>query len=138
MVGHLRNDTGWGGVASQEGSAITGILRRMLKFDGVTKSDDLGMGAVSARTENSFGTAVTSAIKAGIDVVLIAHPIDEDTGQFVNSSIISSLASGTLSTHEIQQSLRRISKLKRRIASDFKAIRTNASSKVNFERRTGS
>jgi beta-N-acetylhexosaminidase len=115
MVGHLRNAPAWGGVASQEGYAIKKMLRKQLKFDGVTISDDLGMGAVSARTGASVRTAVTSAIKTGIDIVLIAHPIADDTGQFVNSSIIEAVDSGTLSRNEINKSLRRIAKLKRKL-----------------------
>ena len=115
MVGHLRNAPGWGGVASQEGFAVKRLLRQKLKFDGVTISDDLGMGAVFTQKENSFGNVITSAIKTGIDIVLIAHPISEDTGQYVNASIIDALDSGTLSAHEIRQSLHRIAKLKRKL-----------------------
>jgi hypothetical protein len=36
----------------------------------------------------------------------------DDTGQYVNASIVAGLASGTLSTYEIKKSLRRIKKLK--------------------------
>jgi beta-N-acetylhexosaminidase len=115
MVGHLRNNVRWGGVASQEGFAIKRLLRKKLKFDGVTISDDLGMNAVSIRTNHSVETAITSAIKTGIDIVVIAHPINDDTGRYVNASIIDGLDSGTLSKKEINKSLRRIAKLKRKL-----------------------
>jgi beta-glucosidase-like glycosyl hydrolase len=75
----------------------------------------LGMGAVFTQKENSFDNVITSAIKTGIDIVLIAHPISEDTGQYVNASIIDALDSGILSAHEIRQSLRRIATLKRKL-----------------------
>jgi beta-N-acetylhexosaminidase len=115
MVGHLRNDARWGGVASQEGFAIKRLLRKQLRFDGVTISDDLGMHAVFTGTKDSFETVITSAIKTGIDIVLIAHPISEDTGQSVNATIMDGLNSGDLSSQEIQKSLRRIAKLKRKL-----------------------
>jgi beta-N-acetylhexosaminidase len=115
MVGHLRNDARWGGVASQQGFAIKRLLRKRLKFDGVTISDDLGMRAVFPGTKDSFGSVITSAIKTGIDIVLIAHPISEDTGQSVNATIMDGLNSGSLPSQEIQKSLRRIAKLKRKL-----------------------
>jgi beta-N-acetylhexosaminidase len=117
MIGHLRNIPRWGGVASQEGSAIKGLLRKQLKFNGVTISDDLGMGAVYPSRENSFADVITSAIKTGLDIVLIAHQIGDDTGQYVNASIVDGLASGDLSPAEVKKSLRRIAKLKQRIAT---------------------
>ena len=116
MIGHLRNIPRWGGVASQEGSAIRDLLRKQLKFRGVTISDDLGMDAVRP-TKSSFANVITSAIKTGVDVVLVAHQVSADTGQFVNGSIVDGLASGNLSAHEIEKSLRRIGKLKRRLVS---------------------
>jgi len=127
MVGHLRNDARWGGVASQEGFAIKRLLRKELNFTGVTISDDLDMGGARS-TKSSLADIITSAINTGIDIVLIAHPISEDTGQYVNAAIVNGLASGTLSAYEIQKTLRRIAKLKRSITPGFKAIRTNASS----------
>jgi beta-glucosidase-like glycosyl hydrolase len=74
-----------------------------------------GMGAVSARTDGSVVRAITSAIKTGIDIVLIAHPITDETGQFVNSSITDALDSGILTQNEINKSLRRIANLKRKL-----------------------
>jgi beta-N-acetylhexosaminidase len=117
MVGHLRNIPRWGGVASQEGSAIKDLLRKQLKFNGVTISDDLGMDAVYPSGRNSFANVITSAIKAGVDIVLIAHQVSDDTGQYVNASIVDGLASGDLSLADVKTSLRRIAKLKRRIAT---------------------
>ena len=66
-------------------------------------------------SEDSLAAVITAAIKTGIDIVLIAHQISDDTGQYVNSSIVDSLASGALSADEIRKSLHRIATLKRRI-----------------------
>ena len=73
------------------------------------------MRAVSTRTNDSIGPAITSAIKTGVDIVLIAHPVSEDAGEFVNSSIKHALHSGVLTRNKINKSLRRIAKLKRKL-----------------------
>ena len=117
MVGHLRNIPRWGGTASQEGSAIKILLRKQLKFTGVTISDDLGMGAVSTSDTRPFANVITSAIKTGVDIVLVAHRINSDTGRYVNAAILDGLGSGTLSTREIKRSLRRIKKLKQTMSA---------------------
>ena len=114
MIGHLLNLKRWGGISSQEGTAIHDLLRQNLNYDGVTISDDLGMGGVGQDAE-SFADVITSAVKTGIDIVLIAHPIDEDTGTYANSSILADLKSGALSNNAIQSSFRRIAKLKRNV-----------------------
>ncbi len=114
MIGHLRNVPRWGGVASQEGFAIKNLLRKQLKFNGVTISDDLYMEGARS-TKSSLADVITSAIKTGIDIVLIAHPISEDTGQYAHIAILDGLASGNLSLTEIRKSLHRILRLKRKI-----------------------
>jgi beta-N-acetylhexosaminidase len=114
MVGHLLNVPRWGGIASQEGSAINNLLRKNLKFSGVTISDDLGMDAVRPST-GALSNVITSAIKTGIDIVLIAHPVNEDTGSYVNTAIVDALVSRDLSWGEVKQSLHRIAQLKRKL-----------------------
>jgi beta-N-acetylhexosaminidase len=74
MIGHLRNVPRWGGVASQEGFAIKGLLRRQLKFTGVAISDDLYMEGARS-TKGSMSDVIASAISTGVDIVLIAQPI---------------------------------------------------------------
>jgi beta-glucosidase-like glycosyl hydrolase len=115
MIGHLLNLKRWGGISSQEGTAIHDLLRKTLNYDGVTISDDLGMEGVG-QDADSFADVITSAVKTGIDIVLIAHPIDEDTGTYANSSVLAGLHSGGLSNDAIQFSFRRIAKLKRNLA----------------------
>jgi hypothetical protein len=44
MIGHLLNSKRWGGISSQEGTAIHDLLRKTLHYDGVTISDDLTWG----------------------------------------------------------------------------------------------
>ena len=115
MIGHLRNGPRWGGVASQEGFAIKGLLRTQLKFNGVTISDDLYMQGARS-TKDSLADVITSAIKTGVDIVLIAQPINEDTGQYANAAILGGLSAGNLSSTEIRKSLRRILKLKQKVS----------------------
>ena len=114
MIGHLLNLKRWGGISSQEGTAIHDLLRKTLKFNGVTISDDLGMEGVGQNAE-SFAEVITSAVQTGIDIVLVAHQIDEDTGSYANSPILAGLNSGALSNDAIQFSFGRITKLKRNI-----------------------
>jgi beta-N-acetylhexosaminidase len=113
MIGHLLNLKRWGGISSQEGTAIHDLLRKTLKYNGVTISDDLGMEGVGQNAE-SFAEVITSAVQTGIDIVLVAHPIDEDTGSYSNSSILAGLNSGVLSNDAIQSSFRHITNLKRK------------------------
>ena len=115
MIGHLLNLIRWGGISSQEGTAIHDLLRKSLKYDGVTISDDLGMEGVGQDAE-PFAAVITSAVKTGIDILLIAHPLDQDTGSYANSSILAGLNSGALSNDAIQSSFRRITNLKRKLA----------------------
>ncbi len=105
-----------GGISSQEGTAIHDLLRKNLNYNGVTISDDLGMDGVGQDDAESFADVITSAVQTGIDIVLVAHQIDEDTGLYANSSIIAGLNSGALSKNAVELSFRRIAKLKRNLA----------------------
>ena len=54
---------------------VTGLLRHQLGFDGVIFSDDLAMRAISDRYGVEEATAL--AIRAGVDVLLFCHEIDQ-------------------------------------------------------------
>jgi beta-N-acetylhexosaminidase len=116
LVGHLANVTKWGGVATQVGSsAITQMLRRQLKFDGVVLSDDLAMDAVSSPSTR-LSAIVVSAIQTGIDIVIVsrvdAQDQSIDTGAYVNSAIFEAVKSGKLERSSITSSSRRAGRLK--------------------------
>jgi beta-N-acetylhexosaminidase len=126
MVGHLANSSQWGGVATQYGSrAIDQMLRRQLKFDGVVLSDDLSMRAVRSNDE-TFVEAITSAVRAGVDLVIVTRLKDDDEtsdiGQFVNSAILVGLKSKELDERSVMESSERIRMLKKRIADHFKPL----------------
>jgi len=113
MVGHLINETHWGGAATQEGStAIARILRDELKFDGVVISDDLTMDAVWP-SKTDLASVLRSSLKAGVDIALVAHPTEEDDGGLsLNSSVAKAISAGEISSESIKRSWVRVTLLK--------------------------
>jgi beta-N-acetylhexosaminidase len=115
MVGHLVNNRHWGGVATQKGSkAVAGLLRANLGFNGVVMSDDLAMEAVRKSAED-FSGVVKSAAAAGIDLLLVVHPVadpPEESGKLINSALVEALASGELPLDVMERSWMRVMKLK--------------------------
>lgn len=89
---------------------LTDILRDKLNFNGVIITDDMEMGAIA----NNYGTknASVEAIKAGADIILMCHTKEkqieslEDLKEAVNN--------GVISIERIDESVRRIIKLKRK------------------------
>ena len=72
MVGHIlmpKIDPTYPSSMSNE--LITNILREKLKFEGVVITDDMTMGAILDNYK--IGEAAVEAVKAGNDIVLIAH-----------------------------------------------------------------
>jgi beta-N-acetylhexosaminidase len=65
-------DTKW--PASLSAKITTGLLRRQLGYGGLVFTDDLEMGAIT-RTA-SFAQAITLAVKAGADRLLVCHSPD--------------------------------------------------------------
>lgn len=121
MVGHLANNSKWGGAATQSKSnAIRQLLRRDLGFEGVILTDDLAMKAVSDGAGSTI-EAASDAIKAGADMLLIGRLGDEDqsadVGAQVNSSITSKVCAGEIDISAIERSERRILKLRQRWTS---------------------
>ena len=120
MVGHLVNQRRWGGVATQQGStAISGLLRGELKFDGVVISDDLTMDAVR-QGRDSFSAVVISSINAGIDLVLVVHPIAgraDDVGLAINSGVVEAVLVGQIARSTVENAWRRVMALKAKLGS---------------------
>jgi beta-N-acetylhexosaminidase len=121
MVGHLINELEWGGVATQKGStAISGLLRGKLNFDGVVISDDLAMDAVRTSKDN-FAAVLVSSFNAGVDIALVAHPVregNEDDGQYLNSAVTNSIAAGEIAVESIRKSWQRVNSLKAKVNSN--------------------
>jgi beta-N-acetylhexosaminidase len=91
---------------------VRGELRRRLGFGGVTITDALEAGAISA-----FGTpgqTCVLAAKAGMDV-LLASARDVTEGQAVVAGLADALRSGTLDTRSFQVAVDRVTALRLRL-----------------------
>lgn len=95
--------------ASLSKAVITDLLRGELGFDGVVITDDMTMGAVLQNY--SIGEAAVHAVKAGTDIVLVAHDYDKETA--VLGALKKSVEEGKLSMSRINESVYRILKLKK-------------------------
>ena len=124
VIGHLKNSSVWGDVATQRGSrAVSQLLRGWLGFEGVTVSDDLAMDAVRSKEVN-FADVIRSAVVAGIDMVVVSRiPFDDslDPGLYANSSVNEAIRSGAISGNTVERSYERIKILKDRLKAGFEA-----------------
>ena len=93
---------------------VTGLLREELGFKGVILSDDMQMGAIVE--EYSLERTAVEAVKAGVDVILIANQLSDDTTEVyrVKQAILDAVADGEISEDRIYESVDRILELKRR------------------------
>ena len=113
MSGHLRytalDDKN---PASISPVIVTEILRNKLGFTGVIITDDLQMGATSDYREN-IGV---KAIQAGADIALVCH--EYDTQKKVYQGILEAVQRGEISEERINESVRRILKMKLNIPTN--------------------
>jgi beta-N-acetylhexosaminidase len=96
---------------------ITGLLREKLGYEGVVISDDMQMGAIA--NQYNLETAVRLAILAGVDIIAFSNNIPFSRGASANRlhEIITGLVeSGAISPERIDQSYRRIMRLKGQLA----------------------
>lgn len=94
--------------ASMSQKVITDMLRDDLGFDGVVVTDDLTMEAI---TDNyDIGEAALQSVKAGGDLMLVAH--DYDSVQKVFDTLKEAVENGELSEERIDESVERIQNLK--------------------------
>lgn len=89
---------------------ISGLLRDKMKYDGVIISDDMTMGAIV--NNYSLEEAVIDYLKAGGDLVLICHGIDNP--RIVFDKIIECVELGELTIEDIDEKVYRIIELKGR------------------------
>lgn len=92
---------------SMSETMITGKLRNELGYDGVIITDAMAMGAV-ADNYTSAEAAVT-AVKAGVDIVLMPQNLDE-----AFNGVINAVTDGEISMARLDESVMRILKLKAR------------------------
>ena len=84
---------------------ITGILRDRLGYDGVVITDSLGMAGV--RQEYGDERVPVLALKAGVDQLLMPPDID-----LAYHAVLAAVRGGELTEHRIDQSVRRILRMK--------------------------
>jgi beta-N-acetylhexosaminidase len=97
---------------------ITGLLREELGWDGVVITDDMGMGAITQ--SYGFEAAVELAVKAGADILAYANnsAVFDPTIPARACAVIKGLVEGgAIPESRIDQSYRRIMRLKARLAA---------------------
>ena len=109
MVGHLKY-TALDPVnsASLSPAVMTGLLRDELDYSGVIITDDLEMGAIKNNVD--LATLGVKMIQAGGDIALVCHSYDSQ--QVVYNSILNAVKRGEISEARINESVRRILKMK--------------------------
>ncbi|GMQ63603.1 glycoside hydrolase family 3 protein [Vallitalea maricola] len=111
--------------ASMSKKIVTDILRNELGYDGLVITDALNMGAIV----NEYGTkeACKKAVEAGVDILLMPIPFEEGY-----SGVLESVISKTISEDRINESVRRILRVK------FKRNLFDSNSNKNAEETLGS
>jgi beta-N-acetylhexosaminidase len=107
MVGHISvpNVVGDNTPASLSEKIITELLRGELGFTGIVITDALNMGAVSEYYTSE--EAAIKAIKAGADMLLMPEDFQE-----AYEGLLAAVKSGQISEERINESLRRIYRVK--------------------------
>ncbi|MGW3363300.1 beta-N-acetylhexosaminidase [Streptosporangium canum] len=84
---------------------LTGLLREKLGFNGVVSTDALDMAGV--RKKYGDGQVAVRAIQAGVDLLLMPPDFPKAYG-----AVLAAVKSGKISTARLDQSVRRLLKLK--------------------------
>lgn len=92
---------------------VTEVLRGLLGFDGVVITDAMNMGAIAQLY--SSGEAAVRALKAGCDIVLMPADL-----QAAYEAVLSSIEGGEITEERLDESVRRILRLKYRISEGTK------------------
>jgi len=111
--------------ASLSKKTITGLLRGRLGYNGLVISDDLRLGynglvisddllMGAIRNQYSLEESVTLAINAGVDMLLFSS-MQDNLVERVNDIIRQSVNSGRIAAERIDESARRIGRLKQRL-----------------------
>nr|WP_285851924.1 beta-N-acetylhexosaminidase [Sporosarcina luteola] len=89
---------------------ITDLLREEMQFEGVVITDDLTMGAIVK--EHTVPEAAVQSLVAGSDLLLIAGDYGNQVGTI--NALKAAVEAGTISEERIDESVRRILRLKER------------------------
>jgi beta-N-acetylhexosaminidase len=95
---------------------ISGLLREQMGYDGVVLTDDLEMHAIV--DHYGPGDAAVRALLAGCDVLLICKDRDREIAAF--EAVEKAVASGTVTTARLDQSLARIQRVKQRYLTPYR------------------
>ena len=94
--------------ASLSSKIMTDLLRNELGYKGIIITDDMEMGAVA--NHNEFRSIGVKAVKAGADIVLVCHEYEHQ--QEVYLGLLDAVNSGEISQERIDESVKRIIKVK--------------------------
>ena len=94
--------------ASLSSKIMTDLLRNELGYKGIIITDDMEMGAVA--NHNDFRSIGVNAVKAGADIVLVCHEYEHQ--QEVYLGLLNAVNSGEISQERIDESVKRIIKVK--------------------------
>ena len=109
MIGHLKYAAlDAENSASLSPAVIDGLLRGELGFGGVVVTDDLEMGAIKNHTD--LGSIGVQLVQAGGDVALVCH--NYESQRIVYNAILEAVRRGEISEARIDESVRRILKMK--------------------------
>ena len=97
---------------------ITHLLREQMQYDGVVLTDDLEMHAIV--DHYGLGDAAVRAFLAGCDVLLICKDRDREIAAF--ESVEKAVASGTIATKRLDQSVTRIQGVKQRYVWPYRPV----------------
>lgn len=108
MVSHMAAPglTGDNTPCSMSEIVVTDILREELGFDGVIITDAMNMGAITNYDYGADGAAIM-ALKAGCDMILMP-----DDFEVAYNGVLEAVRNGTISEERINDSLRRIYRIK--------------------------
>ena len=93
---------------------LTGLLRKKMNFQGVIISDDMQMKAISS--QYGLEQSIKQAINAGVDILLFGNNLvyDEKIAEKAINIIKKLIKNGEISSVRIDESYKRIMKLKKK------------------------
>ncbi len=114
-VAHTHLTGGRATPATLSHTAIEELLRRQIGFSGVVMTDDLEMAAIRGRYR--VADSAVRAVKAGNDLVIFSNTwrSDPDRPAVLVDALVGAVDRGELSTRRVEQSVRRIEALRRRL-----------------------
>jgi beta-N-acetylhexosaminidase len=100
-------------------AVVSGMLKGSLGYQGLVLSDDIGMGAISAK----YGTveATVAAVAAGCDAVLMCGT-DQDVQMEALEAVIHAVEDGTLPLKRVEDALARHRRVKERFLASPQAL----------------